>query len=128
MIGHYQASCKQYNCIRSSPPEVFLRKTVLKICNKFTGERPCRSAILACRSCQLYWNRTSAWMFSCEFAAHFQNTFFKENLWTTASGACKSNICEIKKHSQVKAIFAFMIEPVSSFFWSIISTPSTPLF
>ena len=26
---------------RSSPPEVFLGKTVLKICNKFTGEHPC---------------------------------------------------------------------------------------
>ena len=24
---------------------------------------------------QLYWNRSSAWMFSCKFAAYFQNTF-----------------------------------------------------
>ena len=31
--------------ISSSHPEVFLRKGVLKICNKFTGENPCRSAI-----------------------------------------------------------------------------------
>ena len=23
---------------------------------------------------QLYWNRTSAWVLSCKFAAHFQNT------------------------------------------------------
>ena len=30
---------------RSSRPEVFLRKGVLKICHKFTGEHPCRSAI-----------------------------------------------------------------------------------
>ena len=30
---------------RSSHPEVFLEKGVLKICSKFTGERPCRSAI-----------------------------------------------------------------------------------
>ena len=30
---------------RSSPPEVFLRKGVLKICSKFTGEHPCRSVI-----------------------------------------------------------------------------------
>ena len=28
---------------RSSPPEVFLGKGVLKICSKFTGEHPCRS-------------------------------------------------------------------------------------
>ena len=30
---------------RSSRPEVFLRKGVLKICSKFTGERPYRRAI-----------------------------------------------------------------------------------
>ena len=30
---------------KSSHPEVFLEKDVLKICSKFTGEHPCRSAI-----------------------------------------------------------------------------------
>ena len=30
---------------RSSHPEVLLRKGVLKICTKFTGEHPCRSVI-----------------------------------------------------------------------------------
>ena len=30
---------------RSSHPEVFLEKVVLKICSKFTGEHPCRSVI-----------------------------------------------------------------------------------
>ena len=30
---------------RSSPPEVFLGKDVLKICSKFPGEHPCRSVI-----------------------------------------------------------------------------------
>ena len=30
---------------RSSPAEVFLRKGVLKICSKCTGEHPCRSVI-----------------------------------------------------------------------------------
>ena len=25
---------------------------------------------------QLYWNRTSAWVFSCKFTAYFQNIFF----------------------------------------------------
>ena len=34
------------SCInRSSRPELFLGKGVLKICSKFTGEHPCRSAI-----------------------------------------------------------------------------------
>ena len=31
--------------VRSSHPEVFLRKGVLKICSKFTREHPCRSTI-----------------------------------------------------------------------------------
>ena len=32
-------------CFRSSAPYLFLRKGVLKICHKFTGEHPCLSAI-----------------------------------------------------------------------------------
>ena len=36
----------RFGCrIRSSHPEVFLRKGVLKICSKFTAEHPCRSVI-----------------------------------------------------------------------------------
>ena len=35
----------QISSFRSSPSEVFLGKGVLKICSKFTGEHPCRSAI-----------------------------------------------------------------------------------
>ena len=40
---------------RSSQPDVFLVKGVLKICSKFTGEYPCRSVILI-KLLQLYWN------------------------------------------------------------------------
>ena len=63
----------------SSPPEVFLRKDILKTSSKFTGEHPCQSVK------QLYWNRTLAWVFSCtlacvfscKFAAYSQKTFPK---------------------------------------------------
>ena len=34
---------------------------------------------------QLYWNHMSAWVFSCKFAAYFQNTFSWEFIWRTAS-------------------------------------------
>ena len=37
---------------------------------------------------QLYWNHTSAWVFSCKFAAYFQNTFSQEHLWTADSTIC----------------------------------------
>ena len=50
---------------RSSHPEVFLGKGVLKICSKFTGEHPCQSAISIVN---LYCN--------CKFAAYFQSIFF----------------------------------------------------
>ena len=64
---------------RSSHPEVFLGKGGLKICSRFTGEHPCRCAI----SIKLFCN--AAWVFSCKFAAYFQNTFPQEHLWTAAS-------------------------------------------
>ena len=34
-----------YSYYKYSRPEVFLRKGLLKICRKFTGEHPCRSVI-----------------------------------------------------------------------------------
>ena len=34
-----------FDKFRNSPPEMFLRKGVLKICSKFTGEQPCWIAI-----------------------------------------------------------------------------------
>ena len=34
-----------FTIFRSSHPKVFLRKGVLKICSKFTGEHPCRSVM-----------------------------------------------------------------------------------
>ena len=34
---------------------------------------------------QLYWNRTLTWVFSCKFAACFQNSFSQEHLWMAAS-------------------------------------------
>ena len=71
---------------RSRHTEVFLGKGVLKKCSKFTGEHPCQSLISIKLLKQLYWNHTSAWVFSCKFAAlfrcsavnllrYFENTF-----------------------------------------------------
>ena len=44
------------NILLSSHPEVFLGKGVLKICSKFTGEHPCRSAI------SIKLQNTSGWL------------------------------------------------------------------
>ena len=73
--------CRIFRSFRSSHSDVFLRKGFLKICNKFTGEHTCWSVT----SIKLLCNQTSTWVFSCKFAAYFQNTFFSEDLWMTAS-------------------------------------------
>ena len=70
---------------RSSLPEVFLRKSVLKICSEFTVEHPCQKCDFNKVALQLYWNRTSAWGFYCKFAAYFQNTVLPKHLWKAVS-------------------------------------------
>ena len=34
------------------------------------------------------WFHTWTWVFSCEFAAYFKNTFYQEHLWASASVTC----------------------------------------
>ena len=65
---------------RSNTPEGFLT------CSRFTGEHQYQSVILIKLLWQLYWNRTSTWVFCYKFAAYFQNTFSKECFWRAASG------------------------------------------
>ena len=42
---------------------------------------------------QLYWNHISAWVFSCKFAAYFQNTFLQQHLWRAACAPCFIDLC-----------------------------------
>ena len=53
---------------RSSPPEVFLEKGVLKICSKFTGEHLCRSAKIYCIFSEHLFVRTSLEGCLCVFS------------------------------------------------------------
>ena len=71
---------------RSSGPQVFLRKGVLKICNKYTGEHPCRSVIsikLLCSFNEIP-PRHGCNPPSSKFTAYFQNTFSYEHFWVAA--------------------------------------------
>ena len=43
------------------------------------------SALSTFSALQLYWNRTSSWVFSRKFASYFQNPFSWEHLWRGAS-------------------------------------------
>ena len=62
---------------RSTRPEVFLRKGVLKINSQFTGEHPCRSVISIKLLCRVYWNRTSAWVSPVNLLHIFRTPFPK---------------------------------------------------
>ena len=70
---------RNFKRFRSSRLQVFLGKSVLKVCSKLWY------ATFNNVTLQLCWNRTSAWVFSCKFAAYFQNTFFSEHIWMAAS-------------------------------------------
>ena len=56
---------------------------------------------------QLYWSRTSAWMFSCKFAAYFQITFIKKEILPQVF-SCE--FCKISKN-----IFSNRAPPVVAF-------------
>ena len=66
----YGACIQILQTFRSSRPEVFLGKGVLKICSRFTGEHPCRSAIFQSnfieitlrQSCSPFHKNTSGWL------------------------------------------------------------------
>ena len=65
-----------YQTKRSNHPEVFLGKAILKIYSKFTGEHPHRRVISVKLQSKFIEITPLAWVFSCKFAAYFQNTFF----------------------------------------------------
>ena len=69
------------NINKSSPPKVFLRKGVLKIYSKFkfTGEFPCQR-VISIKLLSNFIEITLVWVFSCKFAAYFQNIFLQEHL------------------------------------------------
>ena len=79
---------------RSSRPEVFLGKGILKICSKFTGEHSCRSLI----STKLL-KHTLTRVLSCKFAAYFQNTFSSKHLRRAAS-VSSNNKAKFKRSFQ----------------------------
>ena len=70
---------------RSSRPEVFLGKDVLRIFSKFTGEHPCRSTISIKLLCNFIEIALRHGCSPVNLLPIFKNTFSKEHLWVTAS-------------------------------------------
>ena len=69
---------------RSSLPELFLGKTVLKICSEFTGEHPCRSAILIKLLCNFIEITLRHGRSPVNLQHIFGTPFYKEHLWRAA--------------------------------------------
>ena len=63
------------NCEKQQSRGV-LRKKCSKNMQQIHSSTPMPKCDLNKVAEQLYWNRTSAWVFSCKFAAYFQNNFF----------------------------------------------------
>ena len=80
--------------VRSSRPEMFCKKGVLKNFAIFTGKQLCQRLFfnkVAGATCNFIKKETLAQVFSCEFCEIFKNTFFIEHPWwllLTVSNAC----------------------------------------
>ena len=70
---------------RSSRPEVFCKKGVLRNFKKLTGKHLCQSLFCNDSACNFIKKETLAQMFSCEFCEISKNTSFY------TSGGCFSN-------------------------------------
>ena len=88
-IYHFNTGvCKDPSDYRSSRPEVFCKKIVLKNFTKFTGKHQCQSLffnkVAGLRPATLL-KETLALVFFCEFCEISKNTFFHRTLLVAAS-------------------------------------------
>ena len=73
------------NISQRQPSRGVLRKRYSENMQQIHRRTPMPKCDVNLVALQLYWNRTSAWVFSCKFVVYFQNTFFYEHLWAAAS-------------------------------------------
>ena len=88
-ILHAEVSLKRV-CVqnRSCDRSCSMKKSVLRNFAEFTRKHLCHSLFLnkvAGLACNFIKKETLAQVFSCEFCGISKNTFFTEQLWTTAS-------------------------------------------
>ena len=83
--------------LQKQPSRGVLRKKCSQNMQKIYRRTPMPRCDFNKVALQLYWfwNRASAWVFSCKFAAYFQNIFSKEHHWMAASEArnCTQFFC-----------------------------------
>ena len=70
--------------IQKQPSRGVLKKRCSENMQQICREHPCRSVILIKLQSNFIENRTLTWVFSCKFAAYFQNTFSYCNFFEIA--------------------------------------------
>ena len=101
----YTVKLVQYMKLRSSHPEVFLEKGVLKICSKFTGKRPCQSAVsikFLCKFIEIaLWHWCSPvnllHIFRTPFLKNTSGRLFLETFVTISFGSTRCR-CVLSEH------------------------------
>ena len=105
MLLHSKSAARITKTCRSSHPDVFLRKGVLKICSKFIGEHPCRSAISIKLLCKItLWHvcspvnllhifrirlsRSTSWWLLLSIALNILNFFSMFQFWDPKVSKC----------------------------------------
>ena len=67
----------QLSSLQKQPSRGVLRKRCSENMRQIYRRTPMPKCDFKKVAKQLYWNHTSAWVFSCKFAAYIQNTFFQ---------------------------------------------------
>ena len=84
VIGTLALNRLRCSICQMQPSRVVLRKRCSENMQQIYRRIPTPKCDFNKVTLQLYWNHTSAWVFSCKFAAYFQNTFSQEHLWKAA--------------------------------------------
>ena len=135
MFGYFVSVGNQFrwyfcngSILRSTPPEVFLAKRVMKIRSKFTGQHLYQSVI----SIKLQSNFVQvALQYECSpvnlLAAHFQNTFSQESLWTAALQLTSDGFCSPYRHDRSSTGGDILLYIIDWFYQKIpLATPPPP--
>ena len=94
---------KESEIARSSPPEMFSGKGVLKICSKFTGEHPCWSVISIKLQATLLKSYFGKGVFPV-YLQHILRTLFPKN---TSGGLLLNSLCLIDIDITKEYLFPF---------------------
>ena len=94
-------------CIhRSSPSEVFLGRSLLKLCSKFTGEHPCRSTISIKLLCNFIEIALRHWCSPVNLLHIFWTSFHKK---TSGRLLLYSAPCQTSNHSKSELLIRVLL-------------------